>query len=166
MHKHPMFFDLPSLFRRRPQAFALLRGSNAYPMIRGRVRFYRTESGVIVCTEAVGLPAPQGSCEGAIFGFHIHGGSRCSGTDTEPFADAGSHYDPYHCSHPYHAGDLPPLFSAGGRVFSAFLTDRFSVREIIGKTVIIHGMPDDFTSQPAGNAGQRIACGEIRSVQP
>jgi Cu-Zn family superoxide dismutase len=36
------------------------------------------------------------------------------------------------------------------------------VRDILGKTVIIHGSPDDFTSQPAGNAGQKIACGEIR----
>jgi len=43
------------------------------------------------------------------------------------------------------------------------LTDKFTVEEIIGKTIIIHNMPDDFTSQPAGNAGQKIACGIIMS---
>jgi len=41
-------------------------------------------------------------------------------------------------------------------------TDRFSVDEIIGRTVVIHSDPDDFLSQPAGNAGKKIACGEIR----
>ena len=44
-----------------------------------------------------------------------------------------------------------------------FLTNRFRVEEILGKTVIIHDSPDDFTSQPAGNAGKKIACGMIRS---
>ena len=41
-------------------------------------------------------------------------------------------------------------------------TDRFCVEEIIGKTVIIHNDPDDFHTQPAGNAGKKIACGVIR----
>ena len=40
-------------------------------------------------------------------------------------------------------------------------TDRFTISEIIGRTVIIHNMLDDFTSQPSGNAGEKIACGEI-----
>ena len=50
----------------------------------------------------------------------------------------------------------------GGYALQAFLTDRFTVRDIIGRTVIIHDGLDDFTSQPAGNAGARIACGVIR----
>ena len=48
-----------------------------------------------------------------------------------------------------------------GYAFSAFLTDRFTVKEIVGRTVIMHSSPDDFTSQPSGNAGEKIACGEI-----
>lgn len=44
---------------------------------------------------------------------------------------------------------------------SVFSTERFQVHEVIGKTVIVHEKPDDFVSQPSGNAGQKIACGEI-----
>ena len=62
----------------------------------------------------------------------------------------------------YHAGDMPPLFGTDRFAFSAFLTDRFSAEEGIGKTVIIHDSPDDFTTQPSGNSGVKIACGVIR----
>lgn len=77
------------------------------------------------------------------------------------FAATGSHYDPGKQSHPRHAGDLPPLMSFGGRAYLAVMTDRFSIRDIIGRTIVIHAMPDDFRSQPAGNAGTKIACGVI-----
>lgn len=40
--------------------------------------------------------------------------------------------------------------------------DRFNVSDIIGRTVIIHNMAEDFTSQPSGNAGEKIACGVIK----
>jgi Cu-Zn family superoxide dismutase len=48
------------------------------------------------------------------------------------------------------------------RAYLSVLTDRFNVSDIIGRTVIIHNMPDDFTSQPSGNAGEKIACGVIK----
>ncbi len=48
-----------------------------------------------------------------------------------------------------------------GYAFSAFLTDCFSLSEVMGKTVIIHGNPDDFTTQPSGNSGEKLACGVI-----
>ncbi len=162
MRRQSLFFNLPLLFRRSPQGIAVVKGNEAHPAIRGTVRFYQTDSGVIVCTQMIGLPSFEDRCESPVFGFHIHGGSRCTGTAADPFADTGGHYDPYGCPHPHHAGDMPPLFGNRGRAFSAFLTDRFTVRDILGRTVIIHGSPDDFTSQPAGNAGQKIACGEIR----
>ena len=41
------------------------------------------------------------------------------------------------------------------------MTDRFTVGEIIGKTVVIHMMPDDFRTQPSGDSGEKIACGVI-----
>ena len=47
--------------------------------------------------------------------------------------------------------------------YLAFVTGRFIPKEVIGRTMIIHNMPDDFISQPAGNAGSKIACGEIQS---
>ena len=56
---------------------------------------------------------------------------------------------------------MPPLFSNKGYAFMIFLTDRFKVDEIIGKTVIIHSMPDDFKTQPSGDSGMKIACGVI-----
>ena len=40
------------------------------------------------------------------------------------------------------------------------LINKFTVNEIIGRTVIIHSQPDDFTTQPSGNSGKKIACGE------
>lgn len=62
---------------------------------------------------------------------------------------------------PYHAGDLPPLFGNQGYAFSAFVTDRFAVREIVEKTIIIHSKPDDFKTQPSGDSGEKMACGKI-----
>ena len=56
---------------------------------------------------------------------------------------------------------MPPLFWNNGYAFQMFLTDRFTVKEIIGKTVIIHDNADDFTTQPSGNSGEKIACGVI-----
>ena len=151
--------------RRLPQAVAVMRGSPAYGSIRGTVRFYQAADGTLVVAELEGLPVPTGACENGVFGFHIHGGSVCAGDNVDPFANAGSHYNPNGCPHPYHAGDLPPLFNAGGRAFLAVLTHRFTVNEVIGKTVILHDRPDDFTTQPSGNVGDRIACGVISRVR-
>lgn len=78
-----------------------------------------------------------------------------------PFANALTHFNPYDRPHPYHSGDLPPLFSSGGYAVSVFLTDRFSVNEVLGRAVIVHSSPDDFTTQPSGNSGEKIACGII-----
>jgi Cu-Zn family superoxide dismutase len=103
----------------------------------------------------------MGKCKENIFAFHIHDGKSCTGNDTDPFANAKSHYNPHECSHPQHAGDLPPLFGNDGYAWSAILTNRFSIDEIIGNTIIIHSKPDDFTTQPSGNSGEKIACGVI-----
>lgn len=153
---------LPFL-RRGYQAYAEIRGSTEYPLLKGWVRFYQTEQGVLVTAELSGLPFGTGRCAGRVFGFHIHEGSSCrevSGED--PFPGPLSHYDPGDCPHPYHAGDLPPLFGNRGHAVSAVLTDRFRVQEIIGRTVVIHDRPDDFKTQPSGDSGTKIACGVIR----
>ena len=54
--------------------------------------------------------------------------------------------------------------SADGYAFSAVLSNSFAAEDIIGKTVVIHSSPDDFITQPSGNAGKKIACGEIRTT--
>lgn len=146
----------------RAQAAARIAGSGSCPDVSGAVRFYQTGRGVIVRAEISGLPQADSPCRQRIFGFHIHTGSGCGGNMDDPFADAMSHYDPDGCAHPHHAGDLPPLFGNGGLAVCVFLTDRFSVDEVIGRTVIIHDGPDDFTTQPSGNSGKKIACGVIR----
>ena len=46
-----------------------------------------------------------------------------------------------------------------------FFTDKFKPDDVIGKSVIIHENPDDYRSQPAGDAGKRIGCGVIREVR-
>lgn len=57
---------------------------------------------------------------------------------------------------------MPPLMGTDGKAFSMFMTDRFTVNEVIGRTVIIHLHPDDFAAQPSGNSGEIIACGVIK----
>lgn len=153
--------NILALLGRRPDRVAVVKGAGSHPCLRGTVGFYQVEGGVLVCAQISGLPQGNGVCDAPVFAMHIHGGTSCTGNETDAFADAMSHYNPKDCLHPYHAGDMPPLFGVDGIAFSAFLTDRFSLPEITGKTVIIHEKPDDFTTQPAGNAGQKIACGVI-----
>jgi Cu-Zn family superoxide dismutase len=142
-----------------------MQGRPKYPSLNGVVKFYPTPYGTLVVAEILGLPRLEDPCKKPIFGFHIHNGGSCTGNDSDPFADTGMHENPFGCPHPYHMGDLPPLFGAGGIAFSAFLTDRFTVDQVLGKTVIIHASPDDFISQPSGNAGEKIACGVIGRVR-
>ena len=137
-----------------PKAVAYIRGSGEYPRLQGIVKFYQECGGTLVMAEVCGLPQKDG-----FFAFHIHEGLNCRG---EGFPDTGSHYNPTGAIHPYHAGDLPPLLSNNGKARMTVLTDRFRVEEIIGRTVLIHSEPDDFRSQPSGNAGAKIACGVIR----
>lgn len=161
----PLSFKiLGSKLSQRPQAWAKLSGSRAYPNLVGTVYFYQTKCGVLVAAEVSGLPGGAEKGADGVFGFHIHSGSVCSGTQDDPFANVLTHYNPDDFPHPYHAGDLPPLFSNHGYAFQVFLTDRFSVCEILRKTIVIHSKPDDFTSQPAGNSGEKIACGEIKVI--
>lgn len=154
-----------ALLMQPPHASAVMQGSAAYPQIRGLVRFYRTGCGVLAAVEIDGLPISGDICQSPAFGFHIHSGSYCEGDGHDPFSEAMAHYNPADCAHPFHAGDLPPLFGNHGYAFSAFLTDRFVLPEVIGKTLIIHRNPDDFTTQPSGNAGEKMACGVITACR-
>lgn len=141
-------------------ASARVSGSRQFPDIHGKVSFSQTEKGVFVTAEIYGLPE-KNEYGADIFAFHIHEGGSCTGKEGDPFSDVGSHYNPKGAPHPFHAGDLPPLFGNHGYAFMNVLTDRFKVSDIIGRSVIIHRQPDDFTTQPSGNAGEKIACGKI-----
>ncbi|MGN0452575.1 MAG: superoxide dismutase family protein [Ruminococcus sp.] len=158
------FHQIRPVFREPLGAVAHIKGSEKYPEIEGTVKFYQTVKGVIVSAQISGLPSSQNPCESRVFGFHIHSGDSCTGDSTDSFKNAMSHYNPKDCRHPHHAGDLPPLFECFGEAFSAMLTNRFTLDEIIGKTVIIHSNPDDFTTQPSGNSGEKIACAVINKT--
>ncbi|MBR6581408.1 MAG: superoxide dismutase family protein [Ruminococcus sp.] len=147
----------------KPNTYAIIKGSEKYPNISGIVRFYQLRNGVLIAAEISGLPHSHGICQHPVFGFHIHDGNQCDGDMQDPFSGTMAHYNPAKCNHPFHAGDLPPLFGSRGYAFSVFLTDRFLLSEVIGKTVIIHENSDDFTSQPSGNAGEKLACGVVKS---
>ena len=141
--------------RKCPDAVAKIRGGVEVPKLSGCIRFYQQKGCVLIVAEIFGLPREN---ETGFFGFHIHQGESCSGTD---FSETGSHYNPVDQVHPKHAGDLPPLMCCRGNAYLTVKTDRFTVHDIIGKTVVIHSDPDDFHTQPAGNAGRKIACGVI-----
>ncbi|MBO5317644.1 MAG: superoxide dismutase family protein [Oscillospiraceae bacterium] len=142
--------------RKRPDAVAQIHGGIVAPQLSGCVQFYQENGCVLIAAEISGLPKES---ETGFFGFHIHQGGSCSGMD---FSETGSHYNATGQTHPKHAGDLPPLLECRGNAYLSVKTDRFSVNEIIGRTVVIHSDPDDFHAQPAGNAGKKIACGMIR----
>ncbi|MGI6011676.1 MAG: superoxide dismutase family protein [Ruminococcus sp.] len=156
------FFEILSSLLRMPlQAQALIHGSQTHPDLTGNVYFYPLWNGTFIIAEIENLPLSSQICDGKIFGFHIHAGSQCLDNGDGPFGTTGSHFNPDNCLHPSHAGDLPPLFADEGYALSMFYTGRFYPEEVIGKTAVIHDMPDDFTSQPSGNSGAKIACGEI-----
>ena len=144
--------------RNRPDAVARIHGGMEVPQLTGWVQFYQKNGCVLIVAKISGLPRES---ETGFFGFHIHQGESCSGMD---FSGTGSHYNPTGHPHPKHAGDLPPLLACRGNAYLSFKTDRFLIKDIIGRTVVIHSDPDDFYSQPAGNAGRKIACGVNRKL--
>ncbi len=147
-----------------PQACAKILGSEKYNSLRGTVSFYDIGYAILVTTSLYGIPYRNSYCQHPVLGLHIHEGRTCTGNEEDPFADAGGHYNPENCQHPMHAGDLPPVFVNEGIAWSAVITTRFTIREITGRTIIVHAMADDFHTQPSGNSGEKIACGIIRKV--
>ncbi len=149
------------LLRNHPDAAAWIKGNAQNPGLDGMVKFYHTAyGGVLVEAQLFGLPDAALPGSGNFYAMHIHESGDCS----DGFDHTGMHYNPSNAGHPGHAGDMPPLFGNQGYAFSVFYDKRFTVREIIGRSVIIHEKPDDFTTQPSGNAGAKIGCGEIKWV--
>lgn len=147
----------------KPAAVASLRGSALYPAIRGKVYFYPWAKGTLVEIEAFHLP--QSNDAPGPFGFHIHEGKTCGlGGNGDAYAAAGGHFNPTDQPHPHHAGDLPVLFGNRGYGYMVAYTDRFKPKDVVGRAVILHRDPDDFRSQPSGDAGIRIACGIVQKV--
>lgn len=108
-----------------------------------------------------------------IHGFHIHEKGICEKPD---FETAGGHFNPDDREHGFdnpegpHAGDLPNIeVDQNGKVEDVIVTELVTLKKgeensIIregGTSLMIHADPDDYVSQPAGDAGDRVACGVI-----
>lgn len=148
-------------FKEKPESYAIINGSEKHPNIRGRVDLFDTYGGTILVAEIYGIDGELEEKNHGFYGFHIHEGAVCAGNEKDLFADTKGHYNPGGTEHPAHAGDLPPLLSNNGIAWMAVYTGRFYPEEVVGRTIVIHGMSDDFHSQPSGDSGEKIACGEI-----
>ncbi len=150
-----LFFD------NRPRAFAEIKGEGKYSGITGTVYFYESATGgILIEAEVFGLPDAGRLAPPVFYAFHIHEIGNCSAHYTH----TGNHYNPQNRNHPMHAGDLPPLLSGNGYAWLSFYAPQLELYEIVGKSIIIHQNADDFTTQPSGNAGEKIACGVIKSI--
>ncbi|WP_338471945.1 superoxide dismutase family protein [Niallia sp. XMNu-256] len=131
----------------------------------GTITLTEQASGIKLDIDLSGLPSGEHA-------MHIHDKSSCEGPD---FKSAGDHFNPddkkHGLLHPEgaHAGDLPNIIVKEGGVVKAELKaplvtlkeGKASLLTKDGKSIVIHDGKDDGMSQPAGDAGERIACGEI-----
>lgn len=132
----------------------------------GMAMIKEVAKGVEITVKASHLP------EG-LHGFHVHEVGVC---DAPTFETAGGHFNPTEAAHGFdheggpHAGDLRNIeVSADGTVEATFLNEMVTLQKgkpnslynENGTSLIIHADPDDYVSQPAGNAGERIVCGVI-----
>jgi superoxide dismutase, Cu-Zn family len=133
---------------------------------RGMVTFAQRADRVVITANITGLP-PNSE-----HGFHVHERGDCSAPDA---SSAGDHFNPFrmpHGSHmatERHVGDMPNL-SADAKGNARYRAELSTMNvasgsgAIVDKSVVIHRDPDDYQSQPSGNAGARIACGVIEPV--
>ncbi len=127
--------------------------------VAGQVELASDVNGVKFDIKLKGLKANQSH------GFHIHEFGDCSAGDG---SSAGGHYNPSEKSHGgpademRHAGDLGNVTAdAKGEVSTSVVVSGLMLREVLGRSLVIHAKADGLKSQPAGNAGDRIGCGVI-----
>lgn len=131
----------------------------------GIMTLQQTPLGVLISGDLTGLPS-------GVHAIHLHDVGRCEA----PFTSAGGHFNPTQRAHGfrsqagYHAGDLPNFQapSTGAVRVDHYSRDvtlgtgPTSLLDVDGSSIVVHASPDDYTSDPAGNSGDRIACGVIR----
>lgn len=145
-----------------PRAVAQLQSTTGNTAT-GTISFTQAGDKVIVAGEVRGLKP------NAEHGFHVHEKGDCSSGDG---LSAGGHFNPNGKSHgqhamgAHHAGDLPSLKADASGVarvnfVSTSVTVGSGASDIIGRGLIVHLDPDDYKTQPTGNAGPRLACAVI-----
>jgi Cu-Zn family superoxide dismutase len=130
----------------------------------GDVDLTQTPGGVLLRLSLKGIPPGERA-------FHIHAVGKCE----PPFESAGPHFNPGNKKHGMlsgegHAGDMPNLhIPQSGELKVEVVNGTItlekgkpnSVLDGDGSSIVIHARADDYKSDPAGNAGDRIACGVI-----
>lgn len=152
--------EVPIRFSKR--AIAILNPTKGN-MVNGTVTFEAVEGGVRIVAKIDQLTPGK-------HGFHIHEFGDCSAPDG---ASAGGHFNPTHKKHggpdslERHVGDLGNLVAdeKGHAVYERVdsLISLEGPDTIIGRSIVVHALPDDYTTQPTGNSGGRVACGVITS---
>jgi Cu-Zn family superoxide dismutase len=146
---------------RAQDAAAELIDGKANPV--GSAQLNQLEQGVQIVIAVSGLPVGKHA-------LHIHETGECE----PPFESAGGHFNPTGAEHGWdspggpHAGDLPNIYVGEGAVQVEYITDRVTLEDgetslfdEDGSAIVIHEGQDDYVSEPAGDAGHRLACGVI-----
>lgn len=136
-------------------AVANITGDISSPNLKGIAYFKPFRDGTMVEVEVSGLPGYKNY---QLFPIHIHDGKNCHISNAGTFDNVGEHYNPTGEEHPYHAGDLPVLFSNNGYAYMKFYTTRFKAFDVEGKLVIIH---EEVTNENTTKFGRKIGCGKI-----
>jgi superoxide dismutase, Cu-Zn family len=117
----------------------------------------------------------QGLKPDAEFGFHVHEKGDCTAPDG---SSAGGHFNPTQAQHgnptgpTHHAGDMLNIKSSAEGVAQVDVTAAGTSlhgdpgTDLLGKAIVVHESPDDYTTQPSGNSGKRVACGVIAAPSP
>lgn len=146
------------------QAIANLAAASG-SLVSGRLTLAPMGDGVHLRGEVGGLQP------GSSHGFHIHEKGDCSAVDA---SSAGGHFNPGVQPHgraghgAHHAGDSDNLVADANGVarvdahVSGVSLGGGAANDIAGRAIVVHATADDYSSQPAGNAGARVACGVIR----
>ena len=165
--KKPAGPNIPTLSTAKQATANLASASGS--LVSGKVTLVPMGAGGVHLTGTVGgLPA------NSTHGFHIHEKGDCSAVDG---SSAGPHFNPFTSVHgranagDHHSGDMDNVVSNAEGVVQlnvhvgGVTLGGGSVNDIAGRALVVHAAADDYTSQPAGNAGARVACGVITVTQ-